>query len=119
MLNETPVERFIEAMAGNLNGPKAAEVRLTINLAFRDLRSSYVLQVERGVLHFHQGAADPKANATLTLTRATFVQMMIGRTGAKELFLGNDVAIGGSRIDVARFFSLFDKPSATFNIVEP
>ena len=119
MLNETPVERFIEAMAGNLNGPKAAEVRLTINLVFRDLRSSYVLQVERGVLHFHQGAADPKANATLTLTRPTFVQMMIGRTGAKELFLGNDVAIGGSRIDVARFFSLFDKPSATFNIVEP
>ena len=119
MLNETPVERFLEAMAGNLNGPKAADVHLVLNLAFRDLRTTYVLNVERGVLHFRQGVTDPKANATLTLTRPLFVQMMIGRAGAKELFLGNDVSIAGSKIDVARFFGLFDKPSATFNIVEP
>lgn len=119
MLNETPVERFLEAMAGNLNGPKAADTHLVLNVTFRDLRTTYVLAVERGVLHFRQGVADPKANATLTLTRPKFVQMMIGRAGAKELFFGDDVAIAGSKIDVARFFGLFDKPSSTFNIVEP
>jgi alkyl sulfatase BDS1-like metallo-beta-lactamase superfamily hydrolase len=119
MLNETPVERFLEAMAGNLNGEKAADSQLAINFTFRDLNATYALKIERGVLHFRKGAADPKATATLTLTRATFVQMMIGRAGAKELFLGNDVAITGSKLDVVRFFSLFDKPSATFNIVEP
>ena len=44
---------------------------------------------------------------------------MIGRAGATDLLFGKDVSISGSRIDMARFVALFDKPSPTFNIVEP
>ena len=119
MLNETPVERFLEAMAGNLNGTKAEGAALVINLVFRDLKTSYVLQIENAVLHFRQAPPEEKANATLTLTRPLFVRMMIGRAGAQDLFFGDDVSIKGSRIDLVRFFALFDKPSPTFNIVEP
>jgi alkyl sulfatase BDS1-like metallo-beta-lactamase superfamily hydrolase len=119
MLEQAPIERFLAAMAGNLNGPKAGDAHLVLNLAFRDLGATYVLTVDRGVLHYARAAADPRANATLTLTHPVFLRMMIGQAGAKELFLGPDVTIGGSKLDVVRFFALFDKPSATFNIVEP
>ena len=119
MLNETPVERFLEAMAGNLNGPKAEGSTLMVNLVFRDLGKSYVLGIENAVLHFRQAPPSAAANATLTLTRPLFVRMMIGQAGAKDLLLGSEVSIKGSRIDLVRFFALFDKPSPTFNIVEP
>ena len=45
MLQHTPIERFLDAMAANLNGPKAADASLKINLVFSDLGESYVLHI--------------------------------------------------------------------------
>ncbi|MEQ1517845.1 MAG: alkyl sulfatase dimerization domain-containing protein, partial [Usitatibacteraceae bacterium] len=50
MLKHTPVERFLEAMAAGLNGSKAEDVNLKINLVFSDTKESYVLLLENAVL---------------------------------------------------------------------
>jgi alkyl sulfatase BDS1-like metallo-beta-lactamase superfamily hydrolase len=117
MLQHAPIERFLEAMAAGLNGPKAGDTKLTINLVFSDLGESYVLRLENAVLHFRKAPAAKDANATLTLTKAFFLQMVTGGAGAKDLLLSDQTKIDGSTIDLGRFFSMIDKAPGTFPIV--
>ena len=117
MLQYTPIERFLEAMAASLNGPKAGDARLGINLVFSDLGESYVLRIANGVLHIEKAAPAPDANATLTLTKAFFLRMVTGGAGAKDLLLSDQTKIDGSKLDLARFFSLIEKAPGNFPIV--
>jgi len=118
MLQHTPTERFLEAMAASLNGPKAEGLELKVNLVFSDTKETYQLVLERSVLHHTRAErAAPDANATLTLTKPFFLRMMTGGAGAKELLLSDETRIEGSRIDLGRFFALLDKAPGTFAIV--
>jgi alkyl sulfatase BDS1-like metallo-beta-lactamase superfamily hydrolase len=74
-------------------------------------------QIENAVLHFRKAAPDKDANATLTLTKAFFLQMMAGQAGAKDLLLSDQTKIEGSKIDLGRFFSMIEKAPGTFPIV--
>jgi alkyl sulfatase BDS1-like metallo-beta-lactamase superfamily hydrolase len=117
MLQHTPIERFLEAMAANLNGPKAADSNLKINLVFTDLGESYVLQLGNGVLHHRRAPPAADANATLQLTKPFFLQMMTGGAGAKDLLMSDQTKIDGSALDLGRFFALLTKAPGNFPIV--
>lgn len=117
MLGQTPPERFLERMAASIDGAKAAEMSLTINLVFSDSGQSYVLRVANGVMHHRAQPPAADANATLTLTRGFFLDMMTGQVGAKELLLSDQTKIDGSRIDLGRFLALMEKAPGTFPIV--
>jgi alkyl sulfatase BDS1-like metallo-beta-lactamase superfamily hydrolase len=119
VLAQTPVERFLDAMAGALDGPAAEDVDLKINLVLTDMGESHVLWIENAVLHHRRAAPEPGADATLALTRPLFVRMMAGTAGARDLLLGDDVKVTGSRVDLVRFFGLFEKAPGTFPIVTP
>lgn len=117
MMLQTPMERFLEAMAASLNGPDAEGKNLKVNLVLTDLQETYVLWIENAVLHFRRGAASPDAHATLTLTKDIFVKMIAGTAGVKDTLLSNDLSVSGSTIDLVRFFSLIDKAPGSFEIV--
>jgi alkyl sulfatase BDS1-like metallo-beta-lactamase superfamily hydrolase len=117
MLQYTPIERFLESMAASLNGPKAGDTRLSINLVFSDLGEGYVLRIANGVLHFAKAPPATDANATLTLTKAFFLRMVTGGAGPKDLLLSDQTKIDGSKLDLARFFSLIEKAPGNFPIV--
>ncbi|MBL0087518.1 MAG: MBL fold metallo-hydrolase [Ideonella sp.] len=117
MLQHAPIERFLERMAASLDGAKAGDSRLKINLVFRDLNESYVLQIDNAVLHHRKAPPENDANATLTLTKAFFLQMMTGQAGAKDLLMSDQTKITGSTIDLARFFSMIEKAPGIFPIV--
>ena len=117
MLLQTPIERFLEAMAAGLNGPDAAGKDLKVNLVLTDLKESYVLWIENAVLHFKKAPPADDANATLTLTRDIFVKMIAGTAGVKDTLLSDDLKVGGSKIDLVRFFGLIDKAPGNFAIV--
>ena len=117
MLMQTPVERFLEAMAAGLDGPAADGKNLKVNLVLSDIKESYVLWIENAVLHYKKAAPATDANATLTLTKSIFIKMMAGTAGVKDTLLSDDLKIDGSKIDLARFFGLIDKAPGTFAIV--
>jgi alkyl sulfatase BDS1-like metallo-beta-lactamase superfamily hydrolase len=117
MLLQTPTERFLEAMAANLNGPDAEGKNLKVNLVLTDKQESYVLWIENAVLHFKSGAPAADANATLSLTHSLFVKMIAGTAGVKDTLMSDDLKVTGSKIDLVRFFSLIDKPEGRFQIV--
>jgi len=117
MLAQTPIERFLEAMAAGLNGPAAEGKDFKINLVLTDTKESYVLWIENSVLHHRRAEPAQDANATLTLTKTFFVRMMAGTAGAKDMLTSDELKVSGSKIDLARFLSLIDKAQGTFPIV--
>ena len=117
MLVQTPIERFLEAMAAGLDGPAAEGKDLKVNLVLTDTKESFVLWIENAVLHWKKAAPATDANATLTLTKGIFIKMMAGTAGIKDTLLSDDLKIGGSKIDLVRFFTLIDKAPGTFAIV--
>ncbi len=117
MLMQTPVERFLEAMAASLNGPAADGKDLKINLVLSDTEESFVLWIENAVLHSRKAAPAGDANATLTLTKPMFIKMMAGTAGIKDTLMSKELKIDGSNLDLLRFFSLLEKAPGTFAIV--
>ena len=117
MLLNTPIERFLEAMAASLDGPAAEGNDWTINLVLSDARETYVLWIEHAVLHFRKGAPARDANATLTLTKDFFVSMMAGSVGLKDAVMSDAVQVNGSTVELLRFLSLFEKAKGAFPIV--
>jgi alkyl sulfatase BDS1-like metallo-beta-lactamase superfamily hydrolase len=117
MLQHAPIERFLERMAASIDGAKAADARLKVNFVFSDLDESHVLRVEDGVMHHRKAPPAADANATLTMTKGFFLQLMTGQAGAKDLLLSGETKIDGSRIDLGRFLALLEKSPGTFPIV--
>jgi alkyl sulfatase BDS1-like metallo-beta-lactamase superfamily hydrolase len=116
-LAQTPIERFLEAMAAGLDGPAAEGKDLKVNLVLTDTKESFVLWIENAVLHHKAAAPAADANATLTLTKDIFIKMMAGTAGVKDTLLSDDLKVTGSKIDLVRFFTLIDKAPGTFAIV--
>ena len=117
MLQHTPTERFLEAMAGALDGPKADGVKLRIDLRLSDTGERYGLWIDNAVLHHRRGGLDGPADATLTLTRPFFLRLMTGQAGPAELLSSDQTKIDGSLLALQRFFDLIDRAPGNFPIV--
>ena len=119
MLKHTPISCFLDSMSARLKGPKAEGMELVINMVFTDIKESYVLHLENSVLHHQKAEPDPNANATVTLTKDLYLQLAIRKVGIKDLLTSDDIEFKGSKIDLIRFFALFDMPRGKFDIVMP
>ncbi|NNJ73214.1 MAG: MBL fold metallo-hydrolase, partial [Enterobacterales bacterium] len=118
ILLRTPVNKIFESMAVRIDAEAAEELPLTIRINFTDLDERYDLEISNGVLH-HRRATSEQVAAELMLTQPLFVGMIVGTVGAKDTLFSDDLTVNGSMLDLARFFSLIDKPDGLFNIVEP
>ncbi|MBF7729504.1 alkyl/aryl-sulfatase [Pseudomonas sp. N040] len=119
LLEETPLPLFFASMAASLNGPRADGKHLLINFTFTDLQENHVLEVENAVLHHRIAAPVAAADATISLTKPLFLQLVTGSAGLKDTLFSDDLNIEGSRLALLEFFKLLDKPQGNFNIIEP
>lgn len=118
LLRSTPMPRFLDAMAARLKAEDAEGKEFTINLVLTDLKESHVLHLKNSVLH-HRAGLDAQADATLKLTHAIYLKMVTGKAGIQDTLLSDDLQVEGSRLDLVRFFTLFEQPNGSFNIVTP
>jgi alkyl sulfatase BDS1-like metallo-beta-lactamase superfamily hydrolase len=119
LLRRLPLERFFDAMATRVNGPKAAEKRTALNFVFTDVGETHVLVLENGVLHHRKRDADPQADATVKLTREFLVRLSTGQAGLRETIFGDELDVEGSRMALLDFFSLLETSDGRFPIVTP
>jgi alkyl sulfatase BDS1-like metallo-beta-lactamase superfamily hydrolase len=117
LLRNTPMERFLDAMAARLDGTKAADRHTVINLVLSDAGESHVLDLANGVLHHRREPPRPDANATITLTRGLFIDMLTGRAGLRETLESDELEVDGSGVQLLRFFALFEHPDTAFPVV--
>ncbi len=118
LLAEIPLHKFFESMAARLIGPKAEGVDLAVNFIFSDRQQGFHLWIENAVLH-SEPLAGQEADVSLKLTHELFLKMAVNQAGIKDTVMSDDLEVEGSRLDLIRFFRLFDKPDGRFAIVTP
>jgi alkyl sulfatase BDS1-like metallo-beta-lactamase superfamily hydrolase len=115
-----PLGLFFDYLGVRLNGPKAAGNTSTINWNFTDTKEQYVLALENGALNHTANKQVKDADATVTLTRAAFNEVILG--GKPELeakIAGGDIKIEGQKEKLGELLSLMDNFDPWFNIVTP
>lgn len=122
-LQQVPLLQFMKALSVRLDANKAEGERVTINISFvetnESLASNFVLSVRNSVLHYRQAPRDANADATLTLSKALFVDILVGEAGIGDLIGSDQLSVDGSVLKLIKFFSLLGAPNDAFNIVLP
>jgi alkyl sulfatase BDS1-like metallo-beta-lactamase superfamily hydrolase len=115
-----PLDLFFDYLGVRLNGPQAAGRNLTINWNFTDTKEKYVLALENGALNHTANRQAQEADATLTLTRLAFNEVILGGKPKLEAHIASGaVRVEGRAEKVGELFSLLDNYSPWFNIVTP
>lgn len=119
LLRHLPLDRFFDAMATRVVGPKADGKELRLNFVFTDLGETHVVELSNGVLHHRKAEADPSADATIRLTHDFLLRLSTGQAGLREMIFSDELHVDGSRTALVGFFSLLDRPDGRFPIVTP
>jgi alkyl sulfatase BDS1-like metallo-beta-lactamase superfamily hydrolase len=114
-----PPHMVFDYLAVRLNGPKAADKKIVLNVDFTDLKEKYLLTVENGVLNYAHGKQDKKADATIKLSKATLDAIQLKEATIDQKIKSGDVKITGKREAFSEFLSLLDTFPFWFNIVTP
>jgi len=119
LMRNTPLDRFLDALAVRLNGPRADGKRMLINLVISDRDEAHVLDLRNAVLHHRKEPPREGADATITVEHALLLRMLTGQAGIRETLMSDQLSVDGSVLDLVGFFALFDAPDAAFPIVTP
>jgi alkyl sulfatase BDS1-like metallo-beta-lactamase superfamily hydrolase len=110
---------FFDYLAIGLNGEKAADVDMTIELEFPDRDEQWLLVISRGVLRYYAGRRAEDPTIVLRTSRANFVGVLSGTVSLPTLLLKDEASLDGGLIALARFGGLFERYSPAFEIVKP
>ena len=110
---------IFDYLAVKLDGTRAADKAIRLNLRFTDTHEDSVLALGHGVLNAHRGRQDARAEATLSCTRPTFDRLVAGTATLDELVRGGDLRIEGRAEAVTELMGLFDQFDFWFPIVTP
>jgi alkyl sulfatase BDS1-like metallo-beta-lactamase superfamily hydrolase len=113
-----PPEMLFDYFGVRLNGPKASGKKIALNVTFTDLKKSYALTIENGVLNYSRRKA-PKPDATVALAKSTLDRIQINELSVEDAIGQNLLKIQGSKDSFEEFFSLLDEYPFWFNIVTP
>lgn len=114
-----PTEMILDYLAVRLNGPKAAENPVSINLVIPDKKQTCLIQVKNGVLNYFVGKNSDQATATITLNRGDFNRMILGQVKIDELIQNKQLVVEGDQESLKKFLGLLDEFNFWFNIVTP
>ncbi|MGL5626937.1 MAG: alkyl sulfatase C-terminal domain-containing protein [Candidatus Rhabdochlamydia sp.] len=118
IIKAMPTESLLDYLAIQLNGPRAAEKKISIRFELPDSKEKYLIQIKNGVLNYFT-YRNSKADATICLNRSDFDQIILGELKLKEAEKAKKVTIKGDRQTVETFLSLFDTFDFWFKMVEP
>ena len=100
-------------------GPKADGKHIVLNFDFTDVGDKYMIEMSNGVLNHTPDTQSDKADATITLTRATLNQLILKETTLQKTVDSGDVKIIGSLDKLDEMLSYLDSFEFWFNIVTP
>ena len=113
------LELFFDYLGMKLNGPKAGDKQIVLNFDFTDVKQKYMVEMVHGVLNHTADKQAEKADATITLTRDTLNQIVLGQTTTEKAITNGSVKIDGSKAKLDEMLSYLDTFEFWFNIVTP
>ncbi len=115
MLAQLTPEQIFDTLAINIDGPRAWDLDLTLDVTFVDLGADYRLTLRNGVLVYRRVAADP-ATATATVTFATKARLLAFAAGDRD---SQGVEFTGDAGALGTLLGVLDRPDPNFDIITP
>lgn len=115
MVSQLTPEQMFDSFAISVDGPRAWDLELAIDVTFADVSTNYRLTLRNGVLVHRKTAADP-ATAGATVTLASKLRLLAFAAG-DTTSPGLDVT--GDAEALPSLLAVLDRPDPEFNIVTP
>ena len=115
MLAQLTPEQMFDTFAINVNGPRAWDLNLAIDVTFQDVATNYRLALRNGVLVHRKVAADP-GTAQATVTLANKLRLLAFAAGDTS---SPGVEVAGDTTALPTLLSVVDRPDPAFNIITP
>ena len=113
----TPAMLF-DAIAIQVDGPRAWNERLSIDVVLTDVDKRYRLQLSNGVLTYTTHRRKDPADATLTTTKRALPALAVGGLSADSL-AGSGIEISGDSSVLERLAAVLEPGDSNFAIVTP
>ena len=115
LMSQLTPEQIFDALAISVNGPKAWDLDLALDVSFTDLAANYRLTLRNGVLVHRKVSADPTtAGATVTVdAKARLLALAAGDSTSPGLQIGGDPQV------LQQLVGVLDKADPGFNIITP
>jgi alkyl sulfatase BDS1-like metallo-beta-lactamase superfamily hydrolase len=114
-----PLELFFDYLSIRLNGPKAEDKLIRLNMSLPDTKDNYLLVVQYGVLQYHKGRMAEDADATLVIDRSTLNQVIERKLKLEQGVASGKVKISGDPKKVEEFIGLLDTFDPWYQVVMP
>ena len=111
-------EMLFDALAIRVDGPRAWEQRVTIDVRFTDSEVHYRLRLANGVLTHSRAPGAEAPDLTVTCPRAALPALALGQLPPDRLAEAG-VAMDGDAGALTRLLSVLDAPDPNFAIVTP
>lgn len=115
LVSQLTPEQMFDSFAISINGPKAWDLDLAIDVTFADVATNYRLTLRNGVLVYRKVPAGP-ATATATVTVVNKLRLLTFATGDTT---SPGVEVAGDATAMSSLLGVLDRPDPAFNIVTP
>jgi alkyl sulfatase BDS1-like metallo-beta-lactamase superfamily hydrolase len=112
-----PLDMFFDFLGVRLNSDRAAGKRVELVIEMTDTGDKYALGVDNAAIHYSKDKVAANPDATLSMTRAAFNDVILGQTTMEKLIVGGGAKITGNPRGFADFVSWLDSFDLWFNIV--
>ncbi|KQW06546.1 alkyl sulfatase [Leifsonia sp. Root4] len=106
-------EQLFDSLAISVDGPKAWDLDLRINVTFTDLDANYRVALRNGVLISRKKALDPDAAVTVSLSKARLLALLAGDADSPGVETSGDAAV------LPQLLGVLQSGDPAFNIVTP
>ncbi len=110
---------FFDFMAVRLDSEKAQGHDMTINWIFSDRQESFALTLRNGVLTYRDNSRHAKADATVTLTKATLDRIGLRQIDLPTALKQGDIRIEGDGRKLSELMGMLTTFTPSFNIIAP
>ncbi|MGY4708025.1 alkyl/aryl-sulfatase [Mycolicibacterium sp. CBM1] len=115
MMAQLTPEQMFDALAISVNGPRAWDLDIAVDMTFADTGANYRLTLRNGVLVYRKCAAD-EASATVTVRLATKMRLLAAAAGD---FTSPGLETSGDGDALGALLGALDQPDPNFNIITP
>lgn len=115
MLSQLTPEQMFDILAISVNGPRAWDVDIALDVTFADLGANYRLTLRNGVLVHRKRPADPET-ATATVKLAAKMRLLAAAMGDLS---SPGLEVSGDAAALQTLMGVMDKPDPDFNIITP
>ena len=119
MLHAMPLNLLFDVLGTQVDGLRAQDTRIVVNWTFTETNQRLLSTLEDAALTYVVGKQARDADVSVTLPRATFEAILLGRQTFAQAQQERGATVTGNAAKLAELMGLLDSFDASFPLVEP